>query len=264
MRTLFLKTLYDKRWFTLGWSLGIVVIAWMVILFFPSLSQGFDVDQILQKLPAQLQGLLGDVSSFNTIDGYITAQLFDVRLVLFILIMGLVLGQNLTVGEEDQGQTRTLAASAYSRGRILWEKWLAAVCIMGLAALAAAVGTYLGILSINEHMNHTLIWQLTLMGWVFGVTALSIPMMIGFATGHKALTMFVGLVVTAGSFILTTFGKNVDWLEVPERFSLMHYFNPSLVAKDGLPVDHLLVLGGITLIMLALGWLAFRFRGLRA
>lgn len=264
MRSLFTKTFYDKRWFTIGWSLGIVLMAWLVIIFFPSLAQGFNISEISQKLPEQLQGLLGDVSAFNTIDGYFTSQLFDIRLALLFLIMGLVLAQGLSVNEEDQGRLRTLSATALSRGRILWEKWLAGVLIMGIAALAAAIGTYIGLVSINESMHHSLIWELTVMLWLFGVTALTIPMMIGFATGSKAITMLIGLIVTIGSFILTTFGKNVDWLEQPERASLMHYFNPTLIDKNGLQLDHILVLAGVTLIMLAIGWLSFRVRDLRS
>ncbi|HEX6462620.1 MAG TPA: ABC transporter permease subunit [Candidatus Saccharimonadales bacterium] len=264
MHSLFTKTLFDKRWFMIGWSFGIILMAWMVIIFFPSLAQSFDMSEISKKLPEQLQGLLGDVSAFSNIDGYITSQLYDIRLALFFLLMGLLLANSLTVTEEDQGKIRTLTATALSRGRILWEKWLAGVLIMGLAALATGVGVYLGVISIGEEFHHTLIGQLSLMTWIFGITALTIPMMIGFATGSKAITMPIGLIVTIGSFILTTFGKNIDWLEQPERASLMHYFDPSLVQKSGLQLDHISILAGITLIMLAVGWLSFRLRDLRA
>lgn len=260
MRSLFLKTLYDKRWFMLGWSLATFGMAWLIILFFPSLQNGLNIEDLIKSMPKEMQGLVGSIASYSTVDGYITTQLFDIRLPLFVLIMALVLAQNVSVNEEDQGLTRTLAATALSRSRILFEKWLAGLAIMGSAALAAVFGSYAGILSIGEPPNHDLLWQLGLMTWLLGIAAISIPMMVGFATGSKAVATLIGLLVTIGSFILTTFGRSVDWLETAEYASLMHYFNPGEIADNGLPAEHILVLGGVTLIALALGWLNFRRR----
>lgn len=260
MRNLLTKTLYDKRWFMFGWALAFALTALMVVVFFPSFQDSFDYDQISKQLPSGLQGLLGSAESMKTVHGYISAQLYDIRLPLFLLIMTIVLGLSLTIADEESGRLRTTASLPIGRQRLFVYKWLAGISVVGVISAASLVGVYAGLLIIGESAPHVLLLKLTGLTWLFGAATLGIVIGVGLGTGKRGLTMTLSLVATVGSFLLTTFGASVSWLKPWERLSLLHYFNASSLARGEYPPQHLIVLVLVLLVSLVVGLMLFRRR----
>lgn len=263
VRSLFTKTLYDRRWFVAGWSIGIGLMVWLVLIFFPSLSKDASFEQIAATLPEQFRGLIGEAASFTQLPHYIATQLYGIRIPLFLMIMALVLAQVLTVGEEERGTLRTLLATPLSRGRVIIEKWLASILIFAAAISFTALATYAGTASIGETAPHQLIWELAALSLCFAVASFSVPFGIALATGSRALTMTVGITVTIGSFILSSFAASVQWLEPWDVLSLIHYYDASRVVNDGINGLHVIVLIGIAAVSLVIGWIGFRSRDIK-
>lgn len=260
MSSLLTRTLYEKRWFIAGWALVFAVMTALVLMFYPSFSQGPGIDELVKTMPQQLRGLIGNPDQYKSIDGFIALQIYDIRMPLLIMIMGLVLAVGLTVREEENGELRTLTAQAMSRSRILIEKWLAGSLIIVILNLVAVAGTYVGVMALGETIPHELIWRLMFLSSLFGIVAFSIPFSIGLATGRRAPTMFIGLIVTMGSFLLTTFAKAVDWLKDWEVLSLLGYYDTGALREgtfNRLDVTILIIIG---LVSLALVLVAFRRR----
>lgn len=232
MRTLLFKTLYDKRWFILGWALIIAFNIVLTVIFYPSLNHGEALTKLSQSTPDQLKGLI-DTSSFHAIQSYIAAQLYNLRIPLLLMALALILSQSLTVSEEEKGTLRTLTTIPHSRTRILWEKWLAGVAILTIMALVAAAAVYLGILRIHETLPFSFVWQVTLVLWLFGVTAFSIMYAIGAATGSRSVSLVVGLLIIMASVVISSFGASVDWLKDWQILSLIHYAQADNIVKSG-------------------------------
>lgn len=261
MRTLLSKTLYDKRWFTLGWSLVIVFTVVLTIAFFPSFTQGDTFEKLSQSAPGQLKGFIGDETSFRTIQGYVAEQLYNMRIPLMLLIMALVLAQGLTVSDEERGTLRTLSALPLSRSRILWEKWLAGIIIFTIVIVAAILSGYLTGLAINETMSLEFSWKVAVVSWLFALAAFSIMYAIGIASGSRSLTLTVGLIIIMGSFILATFGASVDWLKDWQPLSLMHYADTeSIVKNNSLDRLNLWILAGLGALSQLIAIILFRRR----
>lgn len=260
MRSLISRTLFERRWFITGWSLVFAVMTALVVIFYPSFSDSSAIDQLSKTMPQQLQGLIGDPDQYRTLEGFIASQIYDIRMPIMIMIMGLMLALGLTVREEESGELRSLSMLSISRTRILSEKWLAALLIIAVLNLVAVAGTYVGVVSLGEDIPHELIWRLMALSTVFGAVAFTIPFSIGLMSGRRAPTMFVGLVVTIGSFLLTTFAKAVDWLRDWERLSLVHYYDTSIILDKKFDIADLWILLSVTVIMLGLAILAFRNR----
>jgi ABC-2 type transport system permease protein len=260
MRSLITRTLYEKRWFVAGWALVFAVMTTLVLMFYPSFSEGPGIEELSKTVPQQLQGLIGDPDQYKTIDGFIASQIYDIRMPLLIMIMGLVLAAGLTIREEENGELRTLSALNISRTRLLLEKWVAGGIIITVLNLVAVAGTYVGIASLSETMPHELIWRLMLQSSLFGIVAFTIPFAVGIGTGKRAPTMFIGLVMTIGSFLLTTFAKAVDWLKDWEVLSLVHYYDTEALRDGHFNRLDLWVLSLIGLLALCVAILAFRRR----
>jgi len=260
MRTLLSRTVYEKRWFIAGWGLVFAVMSGLVLLFYPSFGKNGGFDQVATTLPEQLKGFIGDPSVFRTIEGFITSQIYDVRLSLMAMIMTLVLAISLTLRDEDNGDMRTLLALKLSRTRLVLEKCGAAVVIILLINLATTAGVYIGLVALGETMPHGLIWQLFLLATLFAVASFVVPYGVALASGKRGLTMFVGLLLAIGSYILTTFAKSVDWLKNWDYASLMHYYRPDTLRVGDFGWLDVWVLGAVIVIMLLVAILLFRRR----
>lgn len=263
MFSLFIKTLYDKRAFIIGWCLGMIVLSTLMILFYPAFHQDSGLDQLISNLPVAFQGLVGDLANLKQLSTYIGSQLFDVRIPIFVSILTIILAVGLTVAEEEKGQLRTLVGLPLSRTVILISKWFAIVTICILTTLAAGIGIKLGLVLINESLDWLVLVRLCVMMWLLSVALATLIFGIGLATGRRGLTMGFAIIMTIGSFILTTFARSVEWLRPYEVVSIFHYFPAATIAKEGIALGDILVYSVIIIVFLLIGIFGFRHRDVR-
>lgn len=261
MKNILTRALYDRRWFLLGWTLGLAVFAIILLVFFPSFKDGFG-DELTRNLPAALQGFIGDITSFKEINAYIATQMFDIRAPMLLSIFAIILGASLTVNEEDKGLLRNLTALPVSRTRILLQKWLAVVIIttLALGGLLAGIVAGAGLVGELEQLDWSTLGQLLTMTWLVALALTSVPFFVGLASGKRGLTIGIASLVAIASFILTTFARNVDWLKDPERASLLHYYQPDTLYRQGFDATNIAVLAGVIIALFIIGVVNFRRR----
>lgn len=258
--TLIGRTLYEKRWFMIGWALAFSVMSTLIMMFYPSFSDGGGFDEVAKSLPSQLQGFIGDPSVFGTIDGFIASQVFDVRMSLMIIIMTLILASSLTVREEENGDLRTTLMTSLSRNRVVIEKFVGATIIIIILNIVSILGVYIGIISIGESIPHQLLWKLGALSCLFAAAAFSIPYAVGLATGRRGVTMTVGLFVALGSYLLSTFARAVDWLKDWDVLSLIHYYDTAGIREHDFSLVNIWVFSIIILVALTISIATFRGR----
>ncbi len=263
MRNLFLKTLYDKRAFIVGWGLGLGFLGYLMTIFYPAFHQDSSLDQLIRSLPPALQGLVGNLNDLNTLPTYLGSQLFNIRIPIFISVLSILLSVGLTVGEESAGLMRTLVGLPLSRTRILMSKWWAIVTICLIATMLTAVGIECGLLAIHETLDIMVLLRLSGMMWLLAVALATIIFGIGLATGRRGLTTGLGVLIAVGSFLLTTFSVSVDWLASYEKLSILHYFPAADIAQGVFDPLDLIVYGALVIVFLVGGWLFFCRRDIR-
>lgn len=261
MRSVYFKTLYDKRFFVLGWAIGLAMLSALMVVFYPAMRQDGSLDALVQSMPEAFKGLIGNLSDLTQFDTYLASQLFDVRVSLIVGIMAIILGLGLSVADEEKGELRTLLSLPISRTKVLMQKWLAMVTILLITLLGLVAGIYLLMpfidgASLTFEQLLRLVGMTALMTVAFG----TIPFAIGFATGRRAVAMLVSTLVIIGSFILSTFGQAVDWLSDYERFSLLHYFPAVEIVKGVIDHSNYVILGSLTVMLLLIALLCFRRR----
>lgn len=257
------KTLRDKRFFILGWSLGVAFLGFAMTTFYTSFNGG-QIDELMQSLPPALQGLVGDAQDWRQLPGYLGSQIFDIRLPIFISILSILLAVGLTVGEEDKGQLRTLVALPASRTKIIFAKWLAIVIICFIASLATVAGVELGMVAIQTFVDQEVLLRLGLFTWLLVTAIATLIFAIGLSTGKRAVTTGVGIVIAIGSFLLTTFAQAVAWLKDYEWLSIFHYFPAVDIAKGTIRWEDVLVYAAIIVVSLTATVLIFPRRDIRA
>lgn len=263
MYNLFTKTLYDKRSFIIGWGLGLAFIGYLMTIFYPAFHQDNGITELVKQLPPAFKGLVGNLDNLKELSTYLGSQLFDVRIPIFLSVLTILLAVGLTVGEEDKGQLRILVGLPLSRTRIVLSKWLALVVICIIASLATIAGILVGLVFIKESLDYTVLLRLGSMMLLLSVAIATLIFGIGLATGKKGLTTAVGVLITVGSFLVTTFAAAVDWLQPYEKLSILHYFPAPDIAKGTIDVNNIIVYGAIIVVFLVVALLFFRRRDLR-
>jgi len=261
MRSVFAKTLYDKRSFMLGWGIGLAALGALMVSFYPAMHQDGTIDALVANMPEAFKGLIGNLEDLRSFDTYLASQLFDIRLTLIVGIMAIVLGLSLSVADEEKGELRTLLSLPLSRSRVVRQKWLGMVTVLLVTLLGLAAGIY-GVMPFIDGASIEPQQMLRL----FAMTALmmvacgTIPFAVGIATGKRALATGTAVLAIIGSFILSTFGQAVDWLTDYERLSLLHYFPAVEIVKGSIDLVDVAVLGGLTVLLLAVAFVRFRQR----
>lgn len=258
--SVFIKTIYDKRWFIVGWMVGFAALAALMVVFYPAMHQDGSLDQLVKTMPPAFQGLVGDLSNLQQFSTYLASQLFDIRITIIGSVMVIILSLSLTVTEEESGQSRTLLSLPISRTKLFIQKWFAMVAVITSTVVACAASIYVMQITINESIDHGVLWRLIAMTWLLLVTLGTIVFSLAIGTGSRAIATGLGILIVAGSFILTTFSAGVDWLREYEMASLFYYFPAVDIAKTGATWEDVVILSGITLFALILSWLNFRRR----
>lgn len=262
MHSVFMKTLRDKRGFMIGWFVGFAALSALMVAFYPSMHQEGTIDQLVNTMPDAFKGLVGNLADLQQFDTYLASQLFDIRVSLLAGIMAIVLALGLSVAEEEKGQLRTLLALPVSRMSLLLQKWLAMAAIIFVTLLGLVVSIYALQATVDASIAFDVMVRLFVMTWLVLTAVATVAFAAAMATGKRSVAMLVGVLVMAGSFIISTFGLSVDWLSNYEWLSLFHYFPASEVVREGIEAGNVIVLAGVTLISLIVALIAFRGRDL--
>ena len=257
MRAVVLRILYDKRWFMIGWAAALSVMAMLMVAMYPSLHDG--MKQIAATMPPQLQGLVGDISMFGHLDTYLSSQLYDIRIPLFLMIMSVVLAQNLSVGYEERGEMRTILATATSRTSLFAQTLLAASVIYGFVVAVTSLVTIATVPMISESISLGLVIKLAGLSWLFGMTVFAIVYAVGLATGQRSVALSIGVGIIITSIILEA-GRTVDWLDMAQKISLLHYYDAGKLLSTGIKLSHTVVQLGLLAASLIASWWCFRRR----
>lgn len=262
MWTVLTKTLYERRGFIAGWTLGLAAFGALMAVFYPSMRPEAGMQALVESMPAAFQGLIGDMVALSNFDTYLATQLFDIRGSILIGIMAVILGVGLSTREEESGELRTILAQSISRGRYLLEQWLAMVVII---TLTTVVGLSLGIYATMPFIEGATI---ELIGLV-RILVMTVLVMVVFATvafaagmvsGKRWVAVLVGSLMLSLSFIITTFATGVQWLRDFEPISLLYYFQAVETMTEGIVLADAAILIGVTLGLLVVSLLAFTRR----
>jgi ABC-2 type transport system permease protein len=257
-KSLFYKTLYDKRWFIVGWGVGSAAMVALTVAFYPTIKD--QVVELFKNIPPQLQSLVGDTESYKTVTGYIGSGIFELRVPLITIAMAIILGINIGVGEESSGKLDQLLAQPLSRSRIILEKWLAQIAIVGVVHLAILVALFGIVAAIGESFTITAVVSATFISFLLTSAVASLVMAIGFISGRKGFSILISSVIAFGSYILTSLASQIDWLKYADYLSLFHYYHPAQVVKNGFNIGHVIVLSAIIVLSYAAAIFIFNRR----
>lgn len=246
--------------------LGVVVFQFIYPFITDSLGGEEGLENLVSQLPPSMQALAQMSPEFLAISGTagFLARGFDHPVYLVLSIAAMVAFTGRAIGGEVGAGT---LAFSLSRPIPRWQIYLARV--IGVAAicvtfgLAGPIATGAGVMvsGLDADLSASNLAAMALLGmlftWAIGGMTLMVSawssatgQVVGWATGYLVVAYFVDV-----------FAELWSVLEPVRPLSLFRWFDTSATMVDGrVPADSALVLGGVGLVAVAIGWVVFRQR----
>jgi len=263
--SVFSKSLWERRRAVLWWSVGVVALVGVTVLFYPSVrDSAADFQDMLDQLPEAVRTLfVGNITDLSSPIGYLNSQIFATNGPILLLILAIGRGSRAIAGEEQEHTLDLLLSTPVSRRRVVVQKFgalvvevviLGAVLWGATAASAPAVGLDVPLTDLAAATLHMVLFAIG-----FGAIALSA----GCATGRRAAAIGVGSVVAVAAFLLNSLAPLSASTEPLQRVSPLYHATGTSPLLNGADVGGLAVLAGIAVVALGLAVRSFDGRDLR-
>ncbi len=259
---LFMKTLYDKRWFLLGWMFGATALLALTAAFFPTIKES-GIDQLFKSIPPAMKNMIGEVSDYSTFPGYLGSAVFGLRAQMLFVPMAIILGYGLSVTEEASGKLYQLLAQPISRRRVLLEKFIAGLFIQAVVIAVAVISTVVVGVIIDEQIPQEMLMRVYIMSTLFTWAVYAVTYGLGMITGRKSIALMLPLAWVMFSILSDAFSAQIDWLKDADYASILHYYRTSELIHNDINWANAVTLGILILAPILLALLVFPNRDLR-
>jgi ABC-type Na+ efflux pump permease subunit len=199
--SIYLKTLRDLHGQTIAWCLGMVFVAAINVLLYPTVQSFPNLVAFLENMPPAFKALVGDVSAMVEMEGFLRVKVFDaVPLLLAIFVISQ--GAALVAGEIEHKSFDLLLARPVARRRVALAKYaaLATSTVAIVLALTLTLMICARIIGDDVAPAYLLVQSLNALPVCFLFGALALLGSCGLPRPRHAALAVGGLVVVSYTF----------------------------------------------------------------
>lgn len=255
-------TLWQRRWSTFWWILGIFGFIFINVIFYPTFKdQAAELEKGFANLPDAAVQLFGGSTDFFSPVGFLNSQIFFLMLPMLLSILAIGMGTGLIGREEQDGTIETLLARPISRGRLLFAKARAGALVLLIVAAASLVTTIglsrlVGLTEVPPLQITEATFACYMLALSFGAIAYLLA-----ATGRaRAASLGITAFVALGGYLVSSLSNTVSWLKTPSVFFPFHYYRSEEILRGTFKWFDILIFIDIIVVCGLLAWLSFRRR----
>ena len=258
-KTIFTKSLYEKRWGITVWGVAMLLTTIFIVLIFPVMRDSFGTQ--LKSVPESLKSVLGEANDYQKITGFVELQVYA-QMMFLTIIYGIILAVSLLAGEERQGTLQALLANPVSRTKVYWHKLLALVVILSIISLLMASGILIGAAILKQPISVSGTFAGSFMQLLVALVLSLFAYMIGAATGSRVFAGAISGVYAFAGYIVTTLAPIADVLKKINYVSPYKYFMNTKIFDNGILLKNLLPLCIVCVVFMLIGWYFFTRRNI--
>ncbi|WP_455449061.1 ABC transporter permease subunit [Natrinema thermotolerans] len=231
---MFELTAYDGRRRVRGsayLSIGLSLLAAMVVWVYPSFEAEIDLNELLAAYPEPILQVMG-VQTMTSLAGFLSFELYTFG---WIIMLGLYLAYSTagTIADDvDRGRMDVLLSMPISRRRLVAERFGAmAVPIVGANLLPPLV-VYVGAELINHPIAAADVLAVHLLSIPYLFACAGIGLFASVVVDRAALAQRVALGVTFALFLSESLLSGTD-VEAVGAIAPMRYYDPNAVLLEG-------------------------------
>jgi ABC-2 type transport system permease protein len=262
------RLLRDRSRGFLGWSLGMVGLVLVTVVFYPSIKdQGQALNDLISHLPDAFKSAVGydQRVPLTSPPGYLNARLFAILAPVLALIFAIGIGAQAIGGLEEAQRMEPLLANPVTRTRVALERYLGLLILLaGLVSVLAAATV--GLSAPFGALEGVRVWGLVGACFAVGCLALlfgSIAYTVGAATGRRGPAIATATTIAAAGYLIQSLQSLTHLLD-PARFvNPWHWYAERNMLVAGVPPRAVLAPLAVSAVLLVAGVVAFRRRDLR-
>jgi ABC-2 type transport system permease protein len=258
LNNVFLKTLRDQRRSLLYWGIGLIAMAVIMALVYPTIKSMPSINQYLNELPEGVKEMFGaGIMDYSSPTGYFGTELFSFMVPLLLLVFGIGFGANAIAGDEEKGTLGFLLTNPVPRWRVVVDKFSVLTVSMILLGLLFWAGLAICVIGLGIDLSLLKLAEATLGAVALALVFSSLSFLVGCIKGNKGMTMGIASGLAVLTYLLNTLGNLVSGLKGYRFLSpFYHYMEPNTLA-NGLAPAHILVLLGLVIVFFAFSIPAF-------
>ena len=264
------STRVSRIWIkTLSEHQGLLIITGYTMFLMMGLMIGpmysFIDDSLLtftESAPDVLMAMVGN-ADLATPEGFYQTETFSMMGPIAVILVTAAIGAKAMAGEEQKRTMGLLLANPIKRSKVVMEKTVAmlyAALVIGFLTFAGvALGSLIGGLGMSMGNIAATCVLMTLLGLVFGATALALSA----ATGRVKLAIYGTVGLGIGFFLLNSMLPLSSSLAGYAKLTPFYYFLGNDPLMEGMHWGHAGILAAITGALVALAIVLFNRRDLR-
>ncbi|ELY96921.1 hypothetical protein C482_14774 [Natrialba chahannaoensis JCM 10990] len=238
-------------------SIGLALLAALIVWIFPSFRDAMDMDELLAAYPEPVLQVMG-IRTMATLEGFLAVELYVFG---WIILLGLYLAYS-TAGviadDVDRGRMDVLLSLPISRARVVGEKFVAMAVPIVLVNILTPIVVYVGAPLIDESISGTDLLAVHLFSIPYLFACAGIGLLASVIFNRASIAQRVALGVTFALFLVESLLDGTDY-EAIGAVAPMRYFDPNeILLESTYDVGDAAVLVGMTLLLLLASQLWFR------
>jgi ABC-2 type transport system permease protein len=266
LRSVFAKSLWERRRAVLWWTVGILALVAVTVVFYPSVrDSAADYQRMLDQIPEALRALfIGSISDFTSPVGYLNSQLFASNGPILLLVFAIGAGSRSVAGEEERHTLDLLLSMPITRATVVWQKFGAMAAELGVLSAVLWVSVVIAGPPFDLGVPAGDLAAAIVMMYLFVLGMGTIAMAFGCRTGRRGVAIGIASAIAVAAFLLSTLAPLSDATEPLQKLSPFYYASGAAPLANGFDAVGALILVGIVAAALWVAVWAFRRRDLRA
>ncbi len=261
--SVFKWTILQRKFSIFWWSLGILFLIFINMIFYPSFKD--DAEQLqksFENLPDSAVQFIGGSTDFFSAVGFLNSQIFFITLPLLLGILAIGLGSSLLAKEEQDKTIEALLARPLSRSKLLISKALAGIFILSFVTIVGLLTTILSAKLVDLEVSVAKISVVTLVCFLLAVSFASIAFILS-ATGRaRGASIGIATTIALGGYIISSLAGTVDWLKAPSKLFPFDYYHSEEILRGTYNWANIWFFVILTAALGILSWYVFKKRDL--
>ncbi|SIR75795.1 ABC-2 type transport system permease protein [Natronorubrum thiooxidans] len=212
-------------------SIGMALLAAMIIWVYPSFRDAFDEDELLAAYPQELIQLF-DVQTMTALEGFLAFELYVFGWVILLGLYFAYSAAGVIADEVDRGRMDSLLAMPVSRRRLLTEKFASLGVPIVIVNLLLPPVVLVGAWLIDESLSVADVFAVHLLSIPYLFACAGIGLVCSVVFDRSSIAQRVALGATFALFLMESVLEGTDY-EAIGALTPMRYFDPNEILLEG-------------------------------
>jgi ABC-2 type transport system permease protein len=255
-------TLWQRRWSTLWWSVGVFSFIFINMVFYPTFKDSAAaLEKSFSSLPQAALQLFGGSADFFSPVGFLNSQIFFLMLPLLLTMLAVAIGASLIAREEQDMSIELLLARPLSRTKLLAAKVVAGTIALTVVALVAMITVLVSARLFElDGVPSTAIALATFNSFLLAYCTGAIAFLLASTGRARGAAIGISAFVGFGGYLIVSLSGTVEWLKGPSKAFPFNYFQSEAILRQTYHWTSALYFVAVIAVCGVLSYIVFRRR----